>query len=63
MKLALIPVASIAIWNRRKVVVRIAIGLWITNVAFLVQGKSLPLPTNHVPQRNVIYNRCHKGED
>ncbi|KAI0276823.1 hypothetical protein BC826DRAFT_1114015 [Russula brevipes] len=32
----LIVLRIIAIWNKRKVVVAIAIGLWVTNVAFLI---------------------------
>ena len=38
---ALIVVASIAIWNRNKLAVRISLGVWGCNVAFLVQGKLL----------------------
>ena len=38
---ALIVVASIAIWNREKLVVGISLGVWGCNAAFLVQGKPL----------------------
>jgi len=34
----LIVLRIVAIWDKNKAVVRIAIGLWITNVAFLIQG-------------------------
>jgi len=34
----LIVLRIVAIWNKNKAVVRIAIGLWIINVAFLIQG-------------------------
>jgi len=34
----LIVLRIAAIWNKNKLVVRIAIGLWIINVAFLIQG-------------------------
>ncbi|KAH9964958.1 hypothetical protein BC827DRAFT_902809 [Russula dissimulans] len=47
----LIVLRIIAIWDKNKVVVRIAIGLWITNVAFLIQGRSLSLPTNMSPKQ------------
>jgi hypothetical protein len=40
----LIEITSIAIWNRERVVVAMAITVWVVNVAFLVQGKS-PLST------------------
>ncbi|KAH9964960.1 hypothetical protein BC827DRAFT_1374802 [Russula dissimulans] len=47
----LIVLRIVAIWNKNKAVVRIAIGLWITNVAFLIQGRSLSLPTNMSPKQ------------
>jgi hypothetical protein len=34
--------ASIAIWNYNKVVLSLGSSVWGINVAFLVQGKSLP---------------------
>ena len=40
-------VSSIAIWNRNKIVMAIAGGLWLSNVAASIEGKSLPLPTEH----------------
>jgi hypothetical protein len=40
-------VSSIAIWNRNKIIVAIAGGLWLSNVAASIEGKSLPLPTEH----------------
>ncbi len=41
----LIEIASIAIWNRNKVATAAAIGVWVINVAFLIQGKPLlPFP-------------------
>jgi hypothetical protein len=48
--------ASIAIWNHKKAIVGIAICLWVTNIAFLLQGKFLPfyrqlgIPSKHVWQ-------------
>ncbi|KAH9985890.1 hypothetical protein BJV74DRAFT_929491 [Russula compacta] len=41
-RIVLMDSARVAIWNRKKVVIWIAIGLWVTNFAFLIQGKSLP---------------------
>jgi hypothetical protein len=40
----LIEASSIAIWNRNKVAVVIAIGVWAVNVVFLVEGAYLPFP-------------------
>ncbi len=40
-------VSSNAIWHRNKIVVAIAGGLWLSNVAASIEGKSLPLPTEH----------------
>jgi hypothetical protein len=40
---ALNIVASIAIWNRNRFAMVTALGLFGTNVAFSIQGKSLPL--------------------
>lgn len=31
---------SIAIWNKNRVVVAISLGVWMTNIAFLIQGES-----------------------
>ena len=56
------PGDSIAIWNYKKTVVGIAICLWVTNVAFLLQGKSLPLlPTIRNPRQTCV-SRYNKGE-
>ena len=33
----------IAIWDRKKIIVVFATGVWAINIAFLIQGKSLPL--------------------
>ncbi|KAI0281721.1 hypothetical protein BC826DRAFT_1111202 [Russula brevipes] len=42
----LIVLRIIAIWDKRKVVVAIAIGLWVTNVAFLIHRDLTCLPRN-----------------
>ena len=39
----LIEIASVAIWNRNKVVVVASSIVWCVNVGFLIQGKSLLL--------------------
>ncbi len=33
----------VAIWNREKIIILIAIGVWVTDVAFLINGE-YPLP-------------------
>jgi hypothetical protein len=35
--------ASIAIWNYNKIILALGASLWGTNIAFLIQGKSLSL--------------------
>lgn len=37
---------SIAIWNKNRVVVAISLGVWMTNIAFLIQGESGHLSLN-----------------
>jgi hypothetical protein len=41
--------SSIAIWNKDRVVLVIALGVWVTNIAFLCQGESecLSLPPSY----------------
>jgi len=52
-------VASIAIWDKNKIVVATAFGIWVINAAFFLQRKlPLPCPTsdwepNHTPMRLV----------
>jgi len=58
----LIPNVSIAIWNHKMAVVRIAICLWVTNVAFLLQGKSLPLLHAIGNSKTTYLGRNNKGE-
>jgi hypothetical protein len=47
---AFIGAASIAIWNKNKIVMSMAIGTWGINVALLIQGKWL-LPLSLVGAR------------
>ena len=51
-RVVLIEVSSIAIWNRNKVAVVIAISVWGINVVFLVEGGCLPFPLYEV------FTRC-----
>jgi hypothetical protein len=41
----LIETCSIAIWNPNKVAMVMAIGVWGINAVFLIEGRSLPLPS------------------
>ena len=46
--------SSIAIWNKNRVVVAIALGVWAINIGFLIQGESArpsPLQTENLIQR------------
>jgi len=36
--------ASIAIWNKNKLVVAIAVAVWLTSASLFVRGKSISLP-------------------
>ena len=38
--------SSVAIWNKNRVVVAISLGVWMTNIAFLIQGESGRLSLN-----------------
>ena len=61
----LIDDASIAIWNRNKVAVILAITVWVITVAFHLQSKFLPLtPSAEDPesQTNMIWYRYHSSE-
>ena len=31
--------SSIAIWNKNRVVAAISLGVWVTNIAFIIQGE------------------------
>jgi hypothetical protein len=58
----LIPDVSMAIWKHKKAVVRIAFCLWLTNVAFLLQGKSLPLLHAIGNSKTTCLGRNNKGD-
>lgn len=40
----LINAARIAIWDKNRTIIAVAFGMWGTNVIFLIQGRSRPLP-------------------
>jgi hypothetical protein len=61
-ELILIGASSIAIWNRKKVIVAMAITLWGINVAFLIEGRSLPLYCmSYAIYKRCFLNRCRQG--
>jgi len=50
----------IAIWNKKTIIVAFAAGVWVVNVAFLIQGNSLPhsvglYELNREPYSNVMW--------
>jgi hypothetical protein len=59
----LIEASSVAIWNGDKIVVAIATSLWVTDVAVVIQGKSLP-PNSCGKSRifaNMILHQASRG--
>jgi hypothetical protein len=40
---ALIVAVRIAIWNRNRIIVTIAVGVWLANLSFLIHSKSVLL--------------------
>jgi hypothetical protein len=34
----------IAIWDKNRIIMAVAFGMWGTNIVFLIQGKFYPLP-------------------
>jgi multisubunit Na+/H+ antiporter MnhG subunit len=49
-----------AIWNREKIIVLIAIGVWVTDVAFLLNGEYL-LPIIEVFLTNPVISQVAYG--
>ena len=41
--------ASLAIWNKKKIIIAIAVGAWVINVIFEIQCKLLPSVKSHIP--------------
>ena len=56
---------SIAIWNRNKTVVALVIVVWVTNISFLIHGKSLFTgPVSELKPIHIwIVTRYHSGEE
>jgi hypothetical protein len=48
--------ASIAIWNKKKIVIMIAAGVWGINVIFLIQGEPFPpsFESSEIPFKNAM---------
>lgn len=59
---ALILVASIAIWNRKKLAVGISLTVWGCNVAFLIQGEPPLFNRSGIPCLRRFGTRCRAGE-
>jgi hypothetical protein len=60
----LIEASSIAIWNNNKLVMGIAIIVWVTNVSVIILGKFLPIPSpTDVPDThtNLIFYQVSCG--
>jgi hypothetical protein len=61
---ALIEPFSIAIWNKHKFAVTVAVITWVTNVSFIIQGKSLPFypPADYRESHtNMIWYQVSRG--
>ena len=53
-----------AIWNKKKIIISIAIAVWVTDLAFLIYG-GYPLPTAEVILTSTggyQYHRLRTGE-
>jgi hypothetical protein len=46
--------SSFAIWNRNKMIAAIAAGIWGTNAAIMIMGKSLPLSLMNPNKHDLI---------
>jgi len=53
----LIDATSAAIWNRSKIAVAMAIGVWAINIIFIIQGMFLLLPftAGHMGSHNCCF--------
>jgi len=52
----------IAIWNRNKIIVALATGVWLTTIAFLIQGEFIPLSGEECPVQMQCGIRCFASE-
>jgi hypothetical protein len=63
----LIRASSIAIWNKIRVVTAISFGVWVTNIAFLIQGEpkhfSFRLPVGRESRTNTFGIRHRSGNE
>jgi hypothetical protein len=50
----------VAIWNREKIIILIAIGVWVTDVAFLITGE-YPLPIIEVVLTSPVISQVSYG--
>lgn len=50
-----------AIWNKNRVVVAVSLGVWVTNIAFLIQGEFGRLSLDLSDARNLIQTRLNPG--
>jgi hypothetical protein len=41
--------ARVALWNKNKIVVLVATGMWLASLSFLIYGKSLMLTLYGIP--------------
>jgi hypothetical protein len=51
---------SIAIWNTQKIVVIVAMGIWVTDIAFFMNGKYL-LQVMGEPLLNLVISQASYG--
>jgi len=50
----------VAIWNRENIVILVAMGVWVTDVAFLINGEH-PLPIIEVFLTNLVISQGSYG--
>jgi hypothetical protein len=52
----------IAIWDWNKIIIALATGVWLITIAFLIQGKSIPLSGEECPVQMQCGIRCFTSE-
>jgi len=52
--------ARMALWDRNKIVIMVAMGIWLTNVSFLIHGKSLLLTFGNWVSYNIPFLLLHQ---
>lgn len=58
-----IKVSSIAIWNKNRVVAAISLGVWVTNIAFIIEGEPKNVPFCLESRTNPFGIRSHSGNE